>query len=255
MRTMRFTALPVLTAFLFSCTQQVPRESIEVRSYRVDWDALGAETLQWDGVAVRGVVLTPAQWPLEGSLKRLLDGDFLGVIDALELSFQPSTIPEGVLRELFDKGFLPAYLRVHNTADEPRVFTPLRLAVQVNGLIYLQPVQREELPRHLREIDWMRTGTAVAVVALIVVLLVVAAKEGRGSGSKPGYTVDLLVQAGGQPSQLFGSPSPRVTAPPSDTGLLEEMTLQPGESREGFLLFRAPEAVQDWSTARLALNR
>lgn len=250
MRTMRFTALLVLTAFLFACTQQVPRESIEVRRYRVDWDALGAETLQWDGVAVRGVVLTPAQWPLEGSLKRLLDGDFLGVIDALELSFQPSTIPEGVLRELFDKGFLPAYLRVRNTADEPRVFTPLRLAVQVDGLVYLQPVQREELPRHLREIDWLRTGAAVAAVALIVVLLVVAAKEGRRSGSTPLY--QLRLPGSGVPLE---QPAIGPTSPPSDTGLLEEMTLQPGESREGFLLFGVPGAVQDWSTARLALNR
>lgn len=247
---MRTLSLLVLTAFLFSCTQQVPRESIEVRRYRVDWDALEAETLQWDGVAVRGVVLTPALWPLEGSLKRLLDGDFLGVIDALELSFQPSTIPEGVLRELFDKGFLPAYLRVRNTVDEPRVFTPLRLAVQVDGLVYLQPVRREELPRHLREIDWLRTGTAVAVVALIVILLVVAAKEGRGSGSTPLY--QLRLPGSGVPLE---QPAIGPASPPSDTGLLEEMTLQPGESREGFLLFRVPGAVQDWSTARLALNR
>ena len=107
-----------------------------------------------------------------------------------------------------------------------------------------------ELPRHLREIDWVRTGVGVAAVVLIVVLLVVAAKEGRGSGSTPLY--QLRLPGPGLP------PEQRVTGPtfrPSDTGLLEELTLQPGESREGFLLFRVPGAVQDWSTARLALNQ
>ena len=82
---MRPIALIVLAAFLFACTSTVPRQGVEVRRYKVEWDKLDAQQVKLGALEVRGVVLTPAQWPLEAGLTRLFEGDFTGFIEGLDL--------------------------------------------------------------------------------------------------------------------------------------------------------------------------
>jgi hypothetical protein len=242
----------VLTAFLFACTRPVPREGVEVRRYRVEWDSLAAQVLALDGLEVRGVVLTPSRWPLERSLKRLFGGDVIGFVEGLELTFQPSRIPEGVLEDLFEAGFLPAYVRVRNTGDAPREFGPLWLAVAVDGERLLAPVAPAGLPETLARIDWESTGKGIVLVALLVAIVVLSAREGRSAGGRvnlPGMHARGEVGMGSFPTATPPA------GPPSEEGLLKAGTLAPGEAREGMVFFRVGQPADDWSTARLIPNR
>lgn len=247
-------AVLALAALLHACTRQAPREPIEVRHYRVDWAALEAPVLRWDDFAAQGVVLTPAQWPLQVSLNRLLAGDFTGMIDGLDLSFRSSRIPTDVLRDLYEEGYLAAYVRVEHTGDARATFDPRWLVVVADEATLLPPVPPEALPATMEEIDWMRTGAVVAAVALLAALAV-AGRENRGGR---GVYIQGQLNLRGLPytaEPRRGRDAAPPTRPPRDTGLLTQEVLQPGDVREGFLLFSLDQDVADWETARLALNR
>ena len=77
---MRPIALIVLASFLFACTSTVPRQAVEVRRYKVEWDNLDSQQMKMGALEVRSLVLTPSQWPLEAGLTRLFEGDFTGFI-------------------------------------------------------------------------------------------------------------------------------------------------------------------------------
>ncbi len=252
---LRACALLTLIAFVTACTQQRARAPVPERAYQVDWSAVPAEVLAWDdGTRARGVVLTPAQWPLEVSLKRLLQGDFAGVVEGVDLSFQSSQVPEGVLEDLYDAGYLPVYVRIENTTAEPRPFHVARLAARVDDDVLLTPVHPDTLPAQFREIDWAQTGMAVVVVALVVLLLVAAAKEGEADPGLrlPNLPLHAAVEHGSAPPAGAGATPAQPRAPrPPDAGLLWEVPLAPGEAREGFVLVPVPDVVTDWSTAQV----
>lgn len=253
---MRLTALLVLTALLFACTHQVAREKVGVREYRVEWEALKAPLLRWEGLEAQGVVLTPAQWPLETSLKRLMEFDLEGFIAGLDFSFHSSRIPTGVLEELFEEGYLPAYVRVENPGEEPRRFDPLQLAVNVDERVFMTPIYPEDLPATFKRIDWIRTGTAAIAMALVVVLLVAAAKEGRSSHVPDIGRLDtgIFISSDRHPTPAAGDGARAMSSTP-EPGLLSHTVIAPRQVREGILLFRLEGPVRDWTTARLVLNR
>lgn len=252
--------LVTLTAFLAACTREVPRESVPVRHYRVDWAASNAPVLRLGDLAVQGLVFTPAQWPLESSLKHLLAANFAGVIEGLDLRFHSSTVPSGALEELYDQGYLPAYVHVENTGHTPFAFDPRALAVRADSDTLLPAVAPAELPRGVRRIDWVQTGAVVAAVALLAVLAV-AARQGSSADHvlvrgqfyvNPGYFSGPYASRGGTGFTEGGGPA-RIP-PRRDAGLLRAATLAPGEAREGFVLFALDHTVQDWRTARLTLG-
>ena len=244
---MRPIALIVLASFLFACTSTVPRPAVEVRRYKVEWDKLDSQQVKLGavgvrGIEVRGIVLTPAQWPLEAGLTRLFEGDFTGFIEGLDLGFQSSRLPDGVLRDLYDAGFLPVYLRVRNHGSKPLDFKPIRLGVQLDGEKVLRPVAVEDLPRSFRRMDWARTGATVIVVLALVVLIAASSNRSR-------YPVNPPIL------HFRGTYTPRSSegtyGSADDRGYLRWATLKPGETREGILFFRLEQKAADWKTARL----
>lgn len=258
-------ALLVLAAFLPACTRTTARAPIEVRRYAVDWRAVDAPVLRWDGLAAQGLVLTPAQWPLEASLKSLLAADFSGVVAGLDFGFHSSSIPAGVLEELYDEGYLPAYVHVENEGSAPARFDPLWLIVRVDDDTLLPPATAEELPERLRRVDWVQTGAAVVAVALMAVL-VAAGRKGGGSGGgthvmiradlNPGFFVQgssiRAARERDRAARAAAAGAAQAPTPPRrDPGLLRAETLAPGEAREGFLLFSLVDGVRDWQSARL----
>jgi hypothetical protein len=254
-------ALAVLAAFLAACTTQEARPPIALRHFQVDWEHAGAQELAAQDLRIQAVLLTPTQWPLQGSLKRLLHGDFMGVIDAFDLRFRSATIPSGILEELYGRGFVPAYVRVENRAGEPRAFQPAAmLTVQDRAGQELPAAEPEDLPRTFTRVDVERTVLTVAVVVLVVAAIVAQRKGELNLGtpyvspysSGHGY-VEVGVQApiGSEaPADTSGGPGP---APGSgaDRSLLRAAVLAPGEAREGVVLFRHKNATVDWGSARL----
>ncbi|MEE8435600.1 MAG: hypothetical protein V3S64_12500 [bacterium] len=246
---MRPIALIVLASFLFACTKTVPRPAVEVRRYKVEWEKLDAQQIKLGavgvrGIEVRGIVLTPAQWPLEAGLTRLFEGDFTGFIEGLDLSFQASRLPDGVLRDLYEAGFLPVYLRVRNPGPKPLDFKPIQLGVQLDGDTVLLPVAVEDLPRSFRKTDWERTGMTVVVVLALVVLIVASSKNNRSQTLNPPIPHFRGIYSPRGPAE--GTPGPS-----NDRGYLRRATLQPGETREGILFFLLEQKAADWKTARL----
>ncbi len=252
----RLAALLVAMALLAGCTREVARPAIETRHFGVDWEHSAVEALPLDGLTLRGIVLTPAQWPLEGSLKRLLASDFIGVIDALDLRFHSSTVPGGVLREIYDAGFLPVYARVTNTTSEPRGFFPQRLTVQGEPGRVLYPVEAQSLPQHLRRMDWERTAV-VTLAALVLVAVLVAGREGRLDARSAGDVTDLsarvIVAPCGTRRAGGAGRSGAEPAPPADPGVLAAGLIAPGETRQGFIFFAHRGEWVDWKTAQLAV--
>lgn len=254
----RLAALWILAAFLAACTRQEVRPPMEERSYRIDWERSGAPVLEARGLHVRGLLLTPRQWPLEGSLKRLFDGDFIGVFEALNLHFRSSTIPTGALEDLYSQGFVPAFVRVENTGKEMQLFSPPDvLTVRDQRGADLWAASPEELPETATTMDWARTGLAVAGVALIVA----AIASGKG-GNIDLRLIDAAARSGSRMIALSMQPvetgrTPRdsaLSASPLDRSLLGVSLLAPGEVREGVLLFRHRSHTVDWATAQLALR-
>lgn len=247
---MRFIALVLLSAFLFSCTKAVPRGGVETRHFRVAWEKLDAQVLNIGDLELRGVVLTPAQLPLEAGLSRLFEGDFIGFIDSLDLNFQASRLPDGVLQDLYDEGFLPAYLQVRNPGPSAIVFNPLRLAVNVDENLWLNPAAVDELPPSFRKTDWATTGLAVAAIVLVVVLLAMQNNSDRSPVNLANiHGPDIR----GISTFTRGDSGP--LPPPGEQGYLRETTLAPSEVREGIVFFKLGGSVADWTTARLVENK
>lgn len=235
-------AVLTLATFLVACTHEVPRASVPVRHYRVDWAAADVPVLHRGGLLVQGLVFTPAQWPLEVSLKHLLAADFAGVIEGLDLRFHSSTVPTGALERLYEDGYLPAYVRVENSGQTPLSFHPQALSVRVDSDTMLPAVAPEELPRAQRRIDWPQVGSVVVAVALLAVLAVAAARDNGSGYTQLGGHVhinpDFLSEPYALPAGLARGSSPGHTSTQvlPDTGLLRAATLAPGAVREGFVL-------------------
>lgn len=246
---MRVFAWVVLAAFLAGCTKDVVRGPMDTRYYAVDMAQLDSRRIVAGGLEMESLVLTPAQWPLEASFKKLFQGDFIGIIDNFDLSFRSSRLRGDTLERLFDAGYLPVFLRVRNREPGEARFAPGALVVVADGSTTFYPVSPAELPGRFREIDWAQTGMGVVLVALMVVLIVASAKEGR-SGGRGFYRIPrtrFAVTGGGGRRRGRTRPAAR----PSDEGLLRARTLKPGESMEGFVFFLMDQTVADWTTARI----
>ena len=179
---MRVAAWLVIVAMLAGCTRDVVRGPMDTRHYSVDMDRLDARRIVADSLEIDSVVLTPAQWPLEASFKNLFQGDFVGVFDNFDLSFRSSRLRNDTLERLFDEGYLPVFLRVRNPGAGDARFIPGSLVVLADKGTTLYPVSADDLPGRFSEIDWGKTGLGVVLVALMVVLIVASAKEGRSGG-------------------------------------------------------------------------
>ena len=249
---LRLIALVILPAFLFACTRQIARGPLETRRFAVDWEALEPQTMRRGDLRIEGVVLTPAQWPLEASVKNLLKGDFLGVLTDLDLRFRPSTLRSDVLERLLEAGYVPAFLRVRNEGKQDAAFDPNWVFLRVDEETAFPPVPADGLPDLFQEIDWAATGFAVVITALAIALVVVS----RRNRSSIGGNVQLYGRPGVIINPSGGSARRRFRgAPPagSTRGLLRAEILPPGETREGFLFFRKEGWVADWKAVRLAL--
>ena len=246
---MRALAWVVLAAFLAGCTKDVVRGPMDTRHYAVDMAQLDARRIVSEGLAMESLVLTPAQWPLEASFKKLFQGDFIGIIDNFDLSFRSSRLRDDTLERLFDAGYLPVFLRVRNQEQEELRFAPEALVVMADSSVTFYPVSPAELPARFREIDWAQTGLNVVLAALMVVLIVASAKQGRSRGRGyyrlPNRGIAITSGRGSR----RGRTRPTVRA--SDEGLLRAGSLKPGESMEGFLFFQMDQTVADWTTARI----
>ncbi len=255
----RLLAWPVLLAFTVSCTRDVARAPLETRRFAVNWDGLDARRVETEGgLSIDGVVLTPTQWPLEASVKKLLQGEFVGVIENLDLSFRPATLREDVLQRLFDEGFLPVYLRIRNSGSKPAAFDPAMVVVRADQTVVLQPYPAERLPRRFREIDWAGTGLGVVVGALMIVLVVAGSRNRGPNRLRMARTADVSLHVGvrgglaGGRRDSGGRRRSAAAGRRSERGLLRAEMVEPGEMREGFVFYRLDETVADWSTARIA---
>jgi hypothetical protein len=244
----RFVAWIALAAFLSACTKQVPRGAPEARHFQVDWEQLEKQRVEFQGWVIEGVPLTPSQWPLEGSLKSLFSGDFEGVIDRFDLRFHSSKLEGDVLEELYDAGYVPVYVRVTNDADEPLQFQPLLLSLEVDGRTRLFAVTPEELPATFSKTDWGAAGTAVVVTTLMLVLVVLSAKQGNGGVRTIVHAPRAGLEAGGS---VYRRGAAGESGRPDTRGLLTAVEVRAGERAEGFVFFRLAGSVADWSSLRL----
>lgn len=246
----RVFAVVLLAAFLAACTRQVARPPLETRHFRVNWEDLPRQRVEWAGWVAEGVPLTPVQWPLQASLNELLAGDFVGVIDRFDLRFHSATLEGDVLEKLFERGFLPAYLRVRNTGEARRTFRPEALTLEADGEALLFPLPPAALPRYFEEIDWARIGSGVVVAALTLALILLARQSRGDSDVHIVGRAELRAPLGPGLEQRRGRPP----APPPGTatqGLLTAGEVAPGEAREGFVFYRLTHDVADWQSLRL----
>lgn len=249
----------VLLAFLAACTKDVVRGPMDTGRYTVDLERLGARRVLLDGPEMHGLeilslVLTPAQWPLEASFKNLFQGDFVGTIENFDLSFRASRLRNDTLERLFGEGYLPAFLKVSNRSTGEVSFNPDLLVVLADKGTSFYPVSADVLPERFKEIDWAQTGLNVVLVALVVVLIVASAKEGRsgGHGILRAPNTNFFISGGGGRSRR-GRRGYSKVAQPSDKGLLRARLLKPGETIEGFVFFQLDRTVADWSSARVEI--
>lgn len=251
----RLVSMIVLAFFIPACAQYETREitKSEFQSVKVDWDALGLETLDVGGIRTRGMLITPAQWPLEASFKSLVDGDFKGVIEAFDLRFHYSDIPEGVLEELFDEGYLPAYIRVENPHPEPRTFLASRLGARLDSTSFLRPVNPEDLPARYRELNWEYTTKKSLLVGLNVVVIVsILALCGAAGGGCNGMGLpDFGFQKEFGDAKVHSKSLDVAEKEWGTKFLLWKTRLLPGEAREGLVFFRLRLKGYEWPSARL----
>ncbi|MDH5750931.1 MAG: hypothetical protein OEZ59_00760 [Deltaproteobacteria bacterium] len=256
----------LLASFLPSCTRTVPRAPVREDHYRVNWEQLEHTPLRQGGLVLRPLIMTPTRYPLEASFKRMLELDIAGVWEGMDFRFHSSTIPDGALERLYDEGYLPVYLQVSNPGEKPLVFNPDRLSVGGGGDVYMYPVKSAELPPELVEVDVEKTVISVLAAALIVVLVVAAAKDGKSPrGDLAGDVLNLGARVSmeattGTNRTVYsqGAPPPDEAAAsrpgPEDSGILTMTEIAPGESREGFLLFRYENLLIDWDRVRLVAH-
>lgn len=247
-------------ALLLACSKNEIRPSVEVEHYQIDWERVGGTPVQLGGIQVRGVIFSPAQWPLETSLKRAMRGDFHGVIDGFNLRFQSSNIPSGVLEDLYNAGYLPAYVQIANTSDQPAGFLLSGIVVRDSLGAELLSVDPDELPAAFKSVDWKKTGIAVGLSLLVVVLILAIAS---GKGGRGGGGAFFSGTGGGSGNGNPGSTEPMPTRPAGgvraagDTGadqaVLRSELMPAKTTREGVLFFRRSDAtIIDWTTAHLA---
>lgn len=239
-RPWRPLCLLLAAALLAACTRQTPLKPVETRVLRVDWAALHLPRLDQDGLVVQGVVFTPAQWPLEASAKRLLSGDFVGVLDAFDLTFSPRSIPDGVLSDLYDLGYVPAYVRVENPTAEPRPFFPGLVGLEVDGTTTWPAAAPDQLPAEVTEFDEVALAKGVGLAVVLVVVLVVG---GAGLGNLRDFNGVTPTTVEEHPLK----PGERTLT----SVLLRPRTFQPGQTQEGVLLFHVIKRAADWRSARL----
>jgi hypothetical protein len=190
-------SLLTLADFLAACTKNEIRGSVEEQHVQVDCVRTGTPVVKLAGLDARGVILSPSQWPLEASVKHLFRGDFSGVIDAFNWRFQSSKIPSGALEDLYDAGYVPAYVRVVNASDQPMAFSPTSLVIRDKLGAELSSIDPVSLPDRFQKIDWKKTGIVVAVSVLIVLVIVLAASSGKGHGGG-GVRIQPNFSGGGQ---------------------------------------------------------
>ena len=248
---MRLLALLLLITFLSACTRTVQRKPVEVREFQVDWEKLDTRRVIINGMVIEGIVLTPAQWPLEASLKRLFQLDFVGVIKDFDLSFTPSRLHHDLLKDLFDQGFLPAYVRVTNGGESALSFHPDMVTVRADEetLFYTAPL--ELLPNYFKKIDWEKTSFTIVIAALYVLIVLASAKEGHAP-RLPGEIVEATMRVSIQ-SDMKRPIAVQQVQPLSklNKGILQPKVLAPGESQEGFIFFIVDKIVPDWSRTHL----
>jgi hypothetical protein len=263
----RLAAAVTQFVFLANCaTQSEPRRSVEVRHFELDWSRAEVPRVALGPLEAEAIVLAPAQWPLESSVKRLLSGDFTGVVDAASFRFRSSRVPEGVFEDLYAYGLVAAYVRVMNPTDAFRVFDPIGLALKDKYGVTSPAVSRDSLPRRFSHVDWNRSAqrameaagdVALAVVVVVAVIAAEIALEGRVYAGDVQGVGNMLPSRHRDDDQTPGSPTPMYPAEtqplldPVDPGILGLGRLSPHSAREGVVFFLR-EPLTDWSTAVLA---
>ena len=268
----RLISALVLVAFLVGCTKTVDRKPLETRRFQVVWEDLNTQkVLLPGGLVAEGVVLTPAQLPLEASFKRLFQFDFIGFFTEMDLRFSSSSLDHKVLRQLFDEGYIPSLVRVRNDSQAPRQFLPDQLMLQADGETTLYPVSPEGLPERFKNIDWAKTTLTVVFAVLIVFIILLAAKEGKGGNLNLfNDSVDVSTRVMIESGQHAGDgtmperqrtaseiaagatqPDPQMSEKTVNKGILLPTTIPPGSSTEGFIFFALDKTVVDWRTVQL----
>ena len=257
----RIVAALMAVVFLVACTKTVARKPLEERHYRVDWEQMDSQKVRLpSGLEVEGVVLTPAQWPLEASLKRLAQLDFIGVFTEFDLRFSSSSLDHETLRNLFNEGYVPALVRVRNTTVKPRFFAPVQLALLADGETSLYTVPPEILPERFKQVDWMRTAGAVLMSVLFIFIILASVKEGRaptGQFFQVGVDIasDASIESQAQEPvssmPVSTSSQPELEKSATPPGILFGATLPPDGQAEGFVFFQLDQTVADWRTVQL----
>lgn len=265
----RMLAMVVAASLLVACTRSVARKPLEERHYRVDWEQMDSQQVRLpNGLIADGVPLTPAQWPLEGSLKRLGQLDFIGVFTDFDLRFSSSSLDHETLRNLFDEGYVPVLVRVRNPGAEPLFFSPVQLSLLADAETRLYTVPPEVLPERFSKVDWGRTAGAVLMSVLFVFVVLAAAKDGRSPsmnfvrfGSE--ISTDLahgaaLESSAGRKSLDQGSTmggegqAGSMQEARKTPGVLYSASVAAGGQMEGFVFFQLDQTVVDWRTVQLS---
>ena len=247
---MRAIAALLVSSLLTSCTATKTRAPIETKTVSIDWAHVPAQTLDVGGATLQGLLLTPSQWPLEESMRRIFHGDLEGFITELSLTFRPSMIPDGVLQDLYDAGFIPAYVRLSNNSGQAVNFDPARVVVDVGNGVLLLPARPEELQARFTKFSGEKTGEAIgfALLVVVLVLLIVAASKNGGGHFDPSIGPGHGQESSNRPDTPTSKPNEPII---SDDGLLRPMSISPNAYIEGVLLFHKPTESVNWNAAKL----
>jgi hypothetical protein len=74
---------------------------VKVKGPTVNWDSITSDSVILDGFLVEGVVLTPANRVIDGSVKQVLDDYFLGIFEVYDPIFHADKLPESTLTRIF----------------------------------------------------------------------------------------------------------------------------------------------------------
>ena len=268
--TFRLLCALVAMFFLAGCMKTIERKPMQVQGFWIDWEKLNTQKIQLaGGVMAEGVVLTPAQLPLEASLKRLAQMDFVGFFQEFDISFTSSSLDHDVLQNLFAEGYVPALVRVHNPTQEPKFFAPMQINLMADGETTLLTVPPETLPDKFHRVDWGKTTVGIIVSLLIVFIILASLKDGKSpriDGFFDMADAGIRAQQTEQQRQIAttaiaiesGEGAPPDTSNTSTTrqntyqGMLTGVTLPPGGTAEGFVFFQLDSTVVDWRTVQLA---
>jgi hypothetical protein len=269
---LRTVAALVVVCVVGSCAS-APPTSIEKKD--VDTRHLQFQALELNGLVLKGAVLTPDAWPLESSMKRLLDGDLEGVIQEFNVRFQPGTIPSGALQDLYNAGYVPAYVRISNPSGQWQDLNLSRIWINLEDKLELPSVPANQLPGRFtqasgqrmsaepaREADTRSAGDrivgAVGVSLIyIAVVAVIDSMDRNGIMSHAySYQIGPLIPAPGPASTVpRNAPAPstsdRLTVGRIDDGLIRSGSVAANDLVEGLVFFRVPSSSVEWKTAKL----